>query len=129
MPVGTYFWGHNANAVATGNYDVWRNSWREDNTGAYFPIYKVNSAFNRQTQTRFLQSGAYVRLKNITLGYSVPTRIISGIKLTNLRFYISGYNLWEYKWLRGNFDPEQVGNLGQHYPMQRSVLFGIDVTL
>jgi hypothetical protein len=48
--------------------------------------------------------------------------------MSNLRIYLAGYNLWEYASLRGNFDPEQVENLGQHYPMQRSYLFGIEVT-
>jgi TonB-linked SusC/RagA family outer membrane protein len=129
MPTGNYFWGHNSNAVATGNYDIWNNSWRENNTDAYFPIYKINSAYNRQTQTRYLQSGSFVRLKNVTLGYSLPKTLTSKVKLSNVRFYFSGYNLWEYAKLRGNFDPEQVGNVGEHYPMQRSILFGIEVTL
>jgi TonB-linked SusC/RagA family outer membrane protein len=128
MPVGNYFWGHNANAVATANYDIWKNSWREDNQDAYFPIYKGGSSYNRLTQTRFLQSGAYVRLKNITIGYTLPPLLSTKMKMSNLRIYLAGYNLWEYASLRGNFDPEQVENLGQHYPMQRSYLFGIEVT-
>ncbi len=128
MPVGNYFWGHNAVAVATANYDIWNNSWREDNRDAYFPIYKGGSSYNRLTQTRFLQSGAYVRLKNITVGYTLPSLLLSKMKISNLRMYLAGYNLWEYTPLRGNFDPEQVENLGQHYPMQRSYLFGIEVT-
>jgi len=129
MPTGAYYWGHLQNQNAVGTYEIWNNAWSEDNREAYYPIYKNLSSYNILPQTRFLQSGRYIRLKNITLAYSLPKTFISKVKIANLKFYASGYNVWEYAVLRGKYDPEQIDNVGQHYPMQRSVLFGIEVTL
>ncbi len=129
MPTGAYYWGHLQNQNAVGTYEIWNNAWREDKPDAYYPIYKNLSSYNIQTQSRFLQSGKYIRLKNVTLGYTIPHSLASRVKITNLRLYASGYNLWEYSVLRGSYDPEQIGRVGEHYPMQRSILFGIEVTL
>lgn len=142
FPIGNYFWGHINNANAVGTYEVYKNAWREDNPGAFYPMWKASSmGYNVRTQTRYLQSGAYARLKNFTIGYTIPTDITRKVRLNKVRIYFSGQNLFEITNMRGNFDPELIGNVddknsssnvgkvGEFYPLQRSILFGLQLSL
>ena len=66
------------------------------NTESYFPRpYLVDNQNNknRQTQTRYLQNGAYARLKNLQLGYTLPKSLTEKIELSRVRVYFSGDNL------------------------------------
>ncbi len=130
VPTGNYFWGAINNGGAVGTKEVYRNSWTAENSDAYYPIYKSGSGYNIQSQTRFLQNSAYIRLKNIAVGYSLPSPFIKHVGLSKARIYFSGQNLWEFTKLKGNFDPEVIGNggLGIFYPLQRVVSFGIQLT-
>lgn len=129
VPKGAYFWGHIANGGAVGTYEVYKNAWREDNPNALYPIWKANSSgYNTLPQTRFLQSGAYARLKNLTLGYTLPTVLTQKIRLNKIRVYFSGQNLCEITGLKGGFDPEIIGNVGEFYPLQRSTMLGLQVS-
>lgn len=129
-PAGSYFWGAVNNGAAVGTNDVYKNAWTPENTSAYYPIYKAGSSYNIQSQTRFLQNAAYIRLKNISLGYQVPLKALQKIKLTQARIYVTGQNLWEYTKLKGNFDPEIISaELGVFYPLQRVVSFGVQLSL
>jgi TonB-linked SusC/RagA family outer membrane protein len=131
VPSGNYFWGAINNGAAVGTREVYKNAWSPENPDAYYPIYKGGSSFNILPQTRFLQSSAYMRLKNISLGYSVPQNVLQKIHLTQARIYVTGQNLWEYTKLKGNFDPEVTGSgdVGVFYPLQRVVSFGIQLSL
>jgi hypothetical protein len=55
--------------------------------------------------SRFLEDGSYMRLKNITLGYTLPTTLISKIKLSSARVYLSGQNVFTITNYTG-LDPE-----------------------
>ena len=105
------------------------------NTESYFPRpYLVNNQNNknRQTQTRYLQNGAYARLKNLQLGYTLPKSLTEKIELSRVRVYFSGDNLCT---LTGRFphslDPETstIGSRGHGKSMsaQTAFSFGIDV--
>ncbi len=129
FPGGGYFWGQMISGAAVGTYEVYRNAWRENNPDALYPMWKRGSGYNIKPQTRFLQSGAYARLKNFTLGYTLPKEFSQKLMLDKLRIYFSGQNLFEVTGLRGDFDPEIIGNVGQYYPLQRSLLFGLQLSL
>lgn len=129
FPDRKLFWGQINNATAVGTYEVYKNAWREDNPDALYPMWKAGSGYNIQTQTRYLQSGAYARLKNFTLGYTLPSQLTHKILLNKVRIYFSGQNLFEITNMRGNFDPEIIGNVGEYYPLQRSILFGLQLSL
>ena len=129
FPSGSYFWGARNNVMAVGTYETYLDAWREDNRNAYFPSYKASSGYNIQTQTRYLQSAAYIRLKNLTIGYSLPSYLVQKIRVNKVRIYGSGYNIWETSKLRGNFDPEIIGTVGEYYPLQRSFMTGIQIIL
>lgn len=122
--------------------------WSEDNPNAYFPRYRGYVALSGQRelsvpQTRYLQNAAYIRLKNIQLGYNLPQSLISKAKMSNARLYISGENLWVwspmFKITEHNFDPESIngsdrvltsGTSGdaQNYPILKSITLGLNIT-
>lgn len=122
------FWSPWGN-VYTNNLD----HWTPENPDGYFPRLKSYLAFHRQqgdmslAQTRYLQNAAYLRLKNITFGYSIPKRLLRTFKMEKVRFYFSGENLFEATPLSKNFDPEQL-NYTSH-PLQRTYSIGLNVTL
>ena len=122
FPVGTQYY----------NTQKWyvTDSWSEDNRDAYFAIPRARNTKNEQAQTRYLQDGSYLRLKNLTVGYSLPENWISKIKLKRAQVYFSGENLWEKSNVKGPYDPESMagGSGGMVYPFQRTFSIGVDLT-
>src|SRR5690606_25497328 len=57
-------------------------------------------------QTRYLQDASYLRLKNVTLGYTLPSVVTEKLRLQNLRVFVSGENLTEWSQVKDYFDPE-----------------------
>lgn len=135
FPTGNFYWGQISSAGAVGTREVFYNSWSEDNRDAYYPIYKQDASYNIQEQTRYLQSAAYIRLKNLSVGYTLPHALTKKAALDRVRFFFSGENIVEWSGLRGNFDPEvvlseegQEGRFGQFYPLQRTLSFGLQLS-
>ncbi|WP_299584598.1 TonB-dependent receptor [uncultured Sunxiuqinia sp.] len=117
-----FYWG----MISGGTGTVWglNNSWTEDNPNAFLPAYK-SAGKNMQVQTRYLQNAAYGRLKNLTLGYTVPKNITEKIDVSKARIYLSGYNLLEITKIPDVFDPEVMTGT---YPMMTSYILGLQVT-
>ena len=101
--------------------------WSPDNPDAYFPRPRLGDADEITTpQSRFLQNAAYIRLKQLTLGYSIPKILLEKVNISNIRLYFSFNNLWEYTKMLKIFDPET--NASNIYPLTRSFSMGIDLT-
>ena len=86
------------------------------NTDAYYPRpYSQSSLYkkNQQIQTRYLQNGAYLRLKNLQLGYSIPQTVLKKVGLQKSRIYCSAENVLTLTKLPVGFDPE-TANLGKY---------------
>ncbi|WP_162386947.1 TonB-dependent receptor [Spirosoma endbachense] len=104
------------------------------NMDAYFPRPYLNADMNNKNQliqTRYLQNGAYARLKNIQLGYTVPASVLEKIKLRQVYVYLSGENLITLTKLPPHFDPETAnvgvrGN-GKSYFSQQALTMGINL--
>ena len=128
---GTLFWGI-VGGWGSNMYEETMDFWTEENTDAYYPrpYNSSETAKNQVVQTRYLQNAAYIRLKNLQLGYTIPKDITSKIRLQKIRFFVNGENLFTITGLHKNFDPESLyyswGN-GKAYPMTRSIAFGINV--
>ncbi|MPN11341.1 hypothetical protein SDC9_158642 [bioreactor metagenome] len=73
-----------------------------------------------------MRSGAFLRLKSVELGYSLPANIISKAKITSLRFYFSGTNLLTFSKFK-LWDPEMGGN-GLGYPVQKVYNLGVQIS-
>ncbi|WP_353332720.1 SusC/RagA family TonB-linked outer membrane protein [Bacteroides sedimenti] len=101
------------------------------NLDSYFPRpLFTNSGKNYAVQTRYLQNAAYIRLKNIQFGYSLPKQLMEKVKMNSVRFYVSGDNLWTKSDITGIFDPETLGGdwgPGKLYPLSKTISFGVNV--
>lgn len=137
------FWGFKTGIwhAAITDYHV-DNSWSPSNPNAYYPV-PTWSDRSKQTQTKYLQNAAYIRLKDLTLSYTLPKSWLSNIGVEQLRIFASGQNLFVGTKLFKYLDPDivsnrrtdskdgQVGALnadGKVYPFSRTYSFGINLT-
>ncbi len=121
--------------VATQYYNTqaWfiKESWTPKNTGAYFarPIARNTKNTRGTPQTRFLQDASYMRMKNMTFGYNLPSKFIQPVGLTRAQVYLSGENLFEITHTKGSYDPEAIAQKGSMmYPFQRTYSIGVNIT-
>ena len=117
------------------NYDnaplyLVEGSWRPDNTNAQFPRLSVDKASYRNNglQSDFWKrDGAYLRLKNATLGYSFPAKLLNQFGVDKLRVYVTGTNLLTFTGFK-YIDPESQNVITGYYPQQRTVSFGVNLS-
>ncbi len=113
--------------------------WSETNTDAYFPRPRAYAALSATNNTiyyandRYLQNLAYCRLKNLTIGYTLPEKWTRKIYLQKIRIYFSGENLITWTALKSKFiDPEEASaasdNRSNVYPWSKTFSFGLNVT-
>jgi TonB-linked SusC/RagA family outer membrane protein len=105
------------------------NTWNEDRPNAPYPrLSHGNIRFwNYQPSSLLAINAAYLRLKNLQIGYSLPEAFISRARISRARIYFSGFDLWEKHDVKGGWDPEAAAN-GFNYPFQRLYSFGVDLT-
>ncbi len=107
------------------------NAWSPTNTSGNYPrLTDLDPNGNFHYPSSFwLQSGAYMRIKNIQVGYNFPKYILNTLDISKLRIYVSGDNLFTATKYNG-FDPEISGGVDQGvYPTARTFRVGLDVTL
>lgn len=107
------------------------DTWSEDNRDAYFaaPNNSANgSKKNILPQSRYVQDGAYMRLKNLTLNYNLPDNLLSTLGMSRASIYASGMNLFEITNMRKPLDPEARPTLNQEYYKQRIYSLGLKVS-
>ena len=76
-----------------------------------------------------VQNAAYIRLKNIQIGYTLPKAWIQKANLEKVRLFFSGDNLWTGTKMSKNFDPELIYQNGMSYPLSYTLSCGINITL
>lgn len=110
------------------------DAWTPSNPGAPFPrLIVADRGNNTQNSDFWLRSGDYIRLKNAEIGYSLPQAVVKRMRLSQLRFYISGTNLLTFDKLGGlPFDPEApeagYNSTNQaNYPYMRIYSFGLNL--
>lgn len=138
------FWGPYSRRYSIMPQHVADNRWTEDNPNAYFPRPQGYIAGDggkdlNVAQTRYLQNAAYLRLKNLVVGYTIPKALTQKAKIDNLRIFLSGQNLFEFTKLHDSLDPEGLDldpdaaasngwvGMGTAYPVQRVFSFGLEV--
>lgn len=124
------FWGITGDQWQSSVLTTHTDRWSEDNPNGYYPKYYLSSQNNKntQTQTRYLQNAAYMRIKNLQLGYSFPKALINKINFERLRVYASVDNLATFTSLIDNIDPEFSATDGKLYPLQRTWSLGMNIT-
>ena len=121
------FYPYNAGHVE--NYYL-TDTWSPENPDAYFPAPHIstNTKQNVQEQSRYVQNASYIRLKNLTFAYNLPSDLSAKAGLVNASIYFSGMNLWEATSMRKPLDPEVRPTLTQEYYKQRIYSLGLKVT-
>ncbi|UII25946.1 SusC/RagA family TonB-linked outer membrane protein [Fulvivirga maritima] len=110
------FWGMYARPyVSFIRKDLAENIWSEDNRDALYPrLFGYTALGDSESlgavNDRYLQSVAYLRLKNLTVGYTLPKRIIDKLPINKFRIYFSGDNLLTFTKLTDYIDPEAASN-------------------
>ena len=134
-----YFWGPYARPFSSWiQRDFLDRCWSPENPDAYFPrprAYVAGVGSNRELTTvndRYLQNLGYCRLKNLTVGYTLPQTLTRKVSIDSIRLYFSGENL---AYIAPGFhsdymDPEAAAKTkGKYpiYPWQKTFMFGIDI--
>jgi TonB-linked SusC/RagA family outer membrane protein len=110
------------------------NFWTPNNPNSDIPRVSAGDNPNLLNSNRFIESGSFLRIQNISLGYTVPTLISKRVKLNRLRVYASCQNVYVFTPYTG-LDPE-IGSVNQNvflsnvdlgrYPSPRTLTFGIN---
>ena len=119
--------------------EVYNNMWTLDNpdpNATYPRVSELNSVNNNQYRSTFWQRDvSYLRLKNATVGYTLPSRCTRKARISALRFYVTGYNLLTFSGFK-LFDPELGAGKatadgrygGNAYPPSRTITFGFNIS-
>jgi TonB-linked SusC/RagA family outer membrane protein len=104
-------------------------TWNADRPNAPYPELSFGSINNWNYQPSSLQkiNAAYIRLKNLQVGYTFSTNLLKKLSVSKARIYFSGQDLWELHGVKGGWDPE-ASTSGFNYPFQRFYSGGIDIT-
>lgn len=112
--------------------DVALNSWTEDNKTAKYPQYIYGDPNNAsKTSSRFLYNGSYLRISNITLGYTLPKRLSEKVFIQKLRAYVSVDNLYTFTssdFIGYNPETSANGVIAWQYPATCTFVGGIQLT-
>lgn len=137
IPLGVIFQAQNKAFV-----DEW---WTPDRTDARLPRLSSTGGINNYNyfpSDWIAEKGAYLRLKNLVIGYTIPRSITQRAKIEKLRFYFSGNDLWEVSHIKDGWDPEasrtvnnggdpennNISTFSQRYPFYRYYTFGLNLT-
>jgi len=116
------------------NQDSWyfENRWisEEATPNAASPAaWDMSSSTIQNVSTIWVKNNRFLRIKNVELAYTLPERLTSQFKITNLRMFVSGFNLGFIYNSVGLYDPESRSDTGWYYPQQRVFSGGLSVTL
>lgn len=113
--------------------------WTPENPDATYPRLSMrNSNKNWQTSTFWMQNAAYVKMRNLQIGYTIPSKLLANSGISRLRFYFSADNLFTITGFDGA-DPEaaydfnnqastELSRGGSYYPLTRNYSFGVNLS-
>jgi len=105
-----------------------RDVWSASNPNGSIPN-PYGSSINLYNSSRFIESGAYLRLKNVQLGYTIPKDLTNKVKISRCRIYLSASNLLTFTKYTG-YDPEVGSGVDYgNYPQSRTMMVGVNVDL
>jgi TonB-linked SusC/RagA family outer membrane protein len=142
-----------ARAFLDGNYqgdnaptkEYFEKSWKQQGDITDIPKYNPSDASSAQNilrgnavtgvSSQYVEKGDYIAIRELTLSYSIPSTILKKLKMSNLRFSVSGNNLHYFTGYKGpnpedggfTLSPSLKGDYGR-YPVARNIIFGANVT-
>ncbi|MDR0713086.1 MAG: TonB-dependent receptor [Bacteroidales bacterium] len=111
--------------------DVYEKGWKlnnQDPNAVYPRAYVGDFENNTKSSTYWLRDAGYLRVKDVTLGYTVPKAFTSKIRLQSVRVYLNAVNLFTFSKIK-LFDPEISNDQGAGYPPSRIISFGLNIHL
>ena len=103
-----------------------RNVWTVSNPNGDIPN-PYGSPTNKENNSRYIESGAYLRLKNLQIGYTLPATMVRKVGLSRCRIYLSANNLFTITPYSG-YDPEVGGGIDYgNYPQSRTFMLGANI--
>ena len=116
----------NASTLLEQHLDRWYES--NPNPNAAYPRLSINQQSNNTQSSSFWQvSAAYFRLKNIQVGYSLPSQLLKNKSISSVRFYANGTNLFTVSKMPLGMDPESPESVQNSYPLISTYTFGVEV--
>jgi TonB-linked SusC/RagA family outer membrane protein len=125
-----YFYGELNEGAAFEVFTTPRqlDRWTPDNLDATFPRLEAGKNINQNPYNDFwIRESAYIRVKNIQLGYSLPTNLIEKVGLSKTRFYVGATNPFTFTNVDKGIDPETYSGRFASYPPVKTLLFGLQV--
>ena len=114
------------NNNSNSSYEYYNNRWTPDHQNAKYPrAYSAPTNNNGQTSDFWLINSSYLRLKTASLGYTIPSKLSSKVRMKNFRIYVTGQNILTFSKLKFT-DPETTGEQG--YPIQKTFLIGFNTS-
>jgi TonB-linked SusC/RagA family outer membrane protein len=120
--------GYQGASISQAFFD---NRWTETNPTNIYPRFNANGRFDNSSY--YVEDGSFLRLRNVTIGYNLPTKLAKTLKVSNCRVYLTGENLITWTNYSG-YDPEVASNRsllsgldGLSYPRSRVFSFGLNV--
>lgn len=125
---GTGAWAfYSADFISTA-FANQRDYWTPANPGATYPRLTTDQGTaNWRDSNYWVRNAAYLRLKNVQLGYTIPTGVTKKAKINSVRVYVSGQNLLTFSKFTNGFDPEKDDQNGEFYPVMRTVTAGLNL--
>ncbi|WP_077152832.1 SusC/RagA family TonB-linked outer membrane protein [Bacteroides bouchesdurhonensis] len=124
-PLSQQYWGNILTDVV-GNY--WSLGENENPNAKYPRLTFGGNSNNYRTSTYWMRDGSYLRLKNLELGYTLPTQWTRSLYLNKVRIYLMGTNLLTFSSFK-LWDPEMGSGTGEKYPLSRTYTIGLTVNL
>lgn len=131
-------WWHDFYSSFNGakSYTALYDSWTPTNQNASAPIQETGGSFSTANvpNSYFVEDGSYLRVRNIQLGYSLPTTMLDRVGLDRLRLYVQGANLFTITNYSG-VDPELTGSATAFgidegaYPTPKQIILGVNLSL
>ncbi|MEC3879285.1 SusC/RagA family TonB-linked outer membrane protein [Parapedobacter sp. 10938] len=103
--------------------------WTPENTSAKYPRLYYTQNHNREFSDYWVQDASYLRLKNVQVGYQLPDKWASRVRLSRLRVYVSADNLFTKSDYFYAYDPEVRSTSGDAYPQVKTIIAGLSLTL
>lgn len=120
--------GYQGASISQAFFD---NRWTEANPSNTYPRFNANGRFDNSSY--YVEDGSFLRLRNVTIGYNIPSKFAKTLKISNCRLYLTGENLITWTNYSG-YDPEVASNRsllpgldGLSYPRSRIFTFGLNV--
>lgn len=118
-----------SNDFAASLLEIHKDYWAPSNRNALFPrLLPAGSGGNNYvTSDKYIRSASYFRIKNLSLGYTIPEPVMKKVKIASARIFVSGSNLVTFTKSWDGFDPEINNANGEFYPLMRTYTAGINL--